>query len=185
MSYLFANLRSLRPLGVCLVLIAHFSTAMASREINQKSVSGVPAGWSFRKVSSDSLFRAHPNQIGTLQESGSESTLTSKFLTAVVIARPLDSASSRTSSAKLIRLENEVAAYLDRQKSKPAYRSAKIIDDVPTIELEYGKSGKGLFWVFAAVKEESILIIAVDSREAKPAPTTRQEFFAMARSFKP
>lgn len=85
----------------------------------------------------------------------------------------------------MVRLEKELAAFLDTRMSKPRYRSAKIIDDVPTIELELGKPGRGLFWVFATVKADSVLIIAADSRQAKPEATVRQEFFDMARTFQP
>ncbi len=138
-----------------------------------------PPGWSFTAKSSDSLFRAHRDQIGTLHESRQPS----HFLTAPVILRRASALSTRSASAKMVRLEKELAAYLDRQKSKPTYRSAKIIDDTPTIELEFGKSGKGLSWVFATVKADSVMIIAVDSREAKPVSTARQEFFNMAKNF--
>lgn len=149
------------------------------RDVN--SGPSVPNGWAYTKKTSDALIRAHPDQIGILQETKTPS----HFLTAPVILRRATALSTRTSSAKLVRLEKEVAAFIDGRNSKASYRSAKIIDDIPTIELELGKPGRGLYWVFATVKDDSILLIAVDSREAKPAPTARQEFFAMARAFKP
>ncbi|MDZ4084309.1 MAG: hypothetical protein U1E10_15305 [Bdellovibrionales bacterium] len=141
----------------------------------------VPNGWAFTKKNSDSLIRAHPDQIGILQETKTPS----HFLTAPVILRRAKALSTRTSSAKLVRLEKEVAAFIDGRNSKASYRSAKIIDEIPTIELELGKPGRGMYWVFATVKDDSILLIAVDSREATPPSTARQEFFAMARAFKP
>jgi hypothetical protein len=163
---------------VCLGFLGNISPTLA---FSDGSVASVPTGWSYTKKSSDSLIRAHADQIGTLQETGNPS----RYLTAPVILRRASALSSRTSSAKLARLEKEIAAFLDGRKSKPRYRSAKIIDEIPTIELEMGKPGRGLFWVFATVKSDSILIIAVDSREAKPPVSARQEFFNMARAFKP
>lgn len=145
------------------------------------SGTNVPNGWAFTKKNSDSLIRAHADQIGILQETKTPS----HFLTAPVILRRANALSTRTSSAKLVRLEKEVAAFIEGRNSKARYRSAKIIDEIPTIELELGKPGRGLYWVFATFKDDSILLIAVDSREAKPPPTARSEFFAMARAFKP
>lgn len=141
----------------------------------------VPSGWAFTKKTSDSLIRAHPDQIGILQETKTPS----HFLTAPVVLRRANALSTRTSSAKLVRLEKELAAFIDGRNSKASYRVAKIIDEIPTIELELGKPGRGLYWVFATVKDDSILLISVDSRAAKPSPSARQEFFAMARAFKP
>lgn len=158
-------------------LLLAFPTVATS----EGSFPSVPTGWSYAKTSSDSLIRAHADQIGTLQETGNPS----RYLTAPVILRRESALSTRTSSAKLARLEKEIDAFLDGRKSKPRYRSAKIIDEIPTIELEMGKPGRGLFWVFATVKSDSMLIIAVDSREAKPPASARQEFFAMARAFQP
>jgi len=147
----------------------------------QSNAANIPSGWSFNKKSSDSLIRAHTDQIGTLLET----KVPSHFLTAPVVFRQASALSTRTASSKLVRLEKEVAAFLDGRNSNPRYRSAKIIDDIPTIELELGKPGRGLFWVFATVKDDSILMIAVDSREATPDATARQEFFAMAKAFQP
>ena len=171
---------------MCLGFLGNISPTLA---FSEGSVASVPTGWSYTKKSSDSLIRAHADQIGTLQETGNPS----RYLTAPVILRRASAlstrtssrTSTRTSSAKLARLEKEIAAFLDGRKSKPRYRSAKIIDEIPTIELEMGKPGRGLFWVFATVKSDSILIIAVDSREAKPPKSARQEFFDMARAFQP
>ncbi|MBN8541819.1 MAG: hypothetical protein J0L82_15620 [Deltaproteobacteria bacterium] len=156
-------------------------TYASAEKLAENSGPHIPPGWTYIKKTSDSLLRAHADQIGILQEV----KLPSHYLTAPVILRRASALSTRTSSAKLARLEKELAAYLDGRKTKPLYRSAKIIDDIPTIELEMGKPGKGLFWVFATIKEDSILIIAVDSREAKPVATARQEFFDMARAFQP
>jgi hypothetical protein len=151
------------------------------KDVAENTASHLPSGWSYTKKTSDSLLHAHADQIGILQET----KLPSNFLTAPVIIRRASALSTRTSSAKMARLEKELAAYLDGRGSKPLYKSAKIINDVPTIELELGKPGRGLFWVFATVKPDSIMIIAVDSRDAKPAASARQEFFDMARAFQP
>lgn len=165
---------------LCVGVVWQLAISQA-RASAKNSAPNIPSGWAFREKTSDSLIRAHADQIGILQETKNPS----HFLSAPVILRRVNALSTRTSSAKLVRLEKEVAAFIDGRNAKPNYRSAKIIGDIPTIELELGKPGQGLFWVFATVNGDSILIIAVDSRDAKPSPAVRQEFFAMARAFKP
>lgn len=177
----FFELKFYTSLFFVFLLVASHKSAAETTAPDSGSRISVPAGWAFVPTTSDSLVRAHPDQIGSLQETKKPS----RFLTATVILRRASALSTRTASAKMVRLEKELAAYLDARKEKPNHKSAKIIGEVPALEVEIGRPGKGLFWVFATVKRDSVLLVAVDSRDAKPDPKVRAEFFEMARSIEP
>lgn len=139
-------------------------------------------GWKFQKTGPDSLLRAHAEQIGVLNEEKSPSL----FFTVPVVFRRAVGLSTRSHAIQLERLEKETRAFLDsREKEKPSFKQSKILNDTPTVEMEFGKSGKGLRWIYAAVHGDHILILFGESRDVKPPTSARDEFFKMAREFIP
>lgn len=150
--------------------------------ISPASAQTAPLGWRFQKTGADSLLRAHADQIGVLNEEKSPS----HFFTVPVVFRRAVGLSNRSHAIQLDRLEKEVRAFLDsREKEKPGFKRSKILNNVPTIEMEFGKSGKGLRWAHAAVHGDHILILFGESRDVKPPAGSRDEFFKMAREFLP
>lgn len=142
----------------------------------------VGLGWRFQKVESDSIARSHPDQIGVLNDERSPS----RFFSVPVTVRRMKGLSTRSSVFQLDMLDKEVQAYLDqREAAPPSHRRAQILENVPTILLEFGQTGKGYRWIFAKVHGDEIIILASESRDSRPPVNLRDEFFKIAKEFVP
>lgn len=141
-----------------------------------------PLGWKFQKTTSDSMMRSHPDQIGILNDERSPSN----FFSIPVVFRRAVGLSTRSHATQLDRLEKETRAFLEsREKEKPGFKQAKVLNNIPSIEMEFGKTGNGFRWLYAAVHGDHILIVFGESRKVKPPKSSRDDFFKMAREFIP
>lgn len=161
----------------CLISWFNFQTATAQT---------AAPGWIFQKTTKETLMRVHPEQIGTLRAASDDSS----FFTVPVVLLKKSGLSNRSQSARLSVIEKEASAFLaSREMDKPTYKQAKVIDETPTIEMEFGKLGEGKRWLYAAAHDDHILIMYAEGRSSKPSEqpekNARDTFFKMAKLFVP
>lgn len=140
----------------------------------------VSAGWKFQPQDPTSLLK-RPHQIGLLNETAPAPVFTS----VPVLLIPVPGLTKRSKTAQLARLAKEVAGIVNPSSVQHDHTSKKITDGMPRVEAQYGRSGKGITWAFASIEGENILVMMTQSRELKPPTFAREEFFKMARTFRP
>ncbi len=155
--------------SLCLLAVFAFSTSAQCAE------------WRFEATAEGAILKTHVDQVGILNEIKNESN----FMTVPVVVRKSNGLSDRPASAQLIRLEAEVNSIMHREKSKPVQVSKRAVGERGTFEATYGKSGKGFTWVFATVRDNTVLLLIGVSRSSKPPKGAGEEFFKMAREFIP
>jgi hypothetical protein len=140
----------------------------------------VSTGWKFQPQDPGGVLkRAH--QIGLLNETSEKPVFTS----VPVLLIPAPGLLKRSQTAQLARLAKEVAGIVNPPSAQHDHTSKKITDGQPRVEAQYGKLGKGFTWAYASILGENILVMMTQSRELKPPSFARDEFFRMARAFKP
>jgi hypothetical protein len=140
----------------------------------------VPDGWTYQAIDEGAILK-RPHQIGSLNEKSAQPI----FTTSPVLLIPVPGFSKRSQTAQLARLAKEVAGIVNPPSGQHDHTSKKIRDGLPRVEAQYGNSGKGLTWAYASVEGENILVMMTQSRSLKPPTSAREEFFKMARAFRP
>ena len=172
---------SARLLELMLVLAAVTTGAILSASADAPSEETVVStGWKFQAQDSSELVK-HPHQIGSLNEASAKPV----FTTVPVLIIPAPGLLKRSQTAQLARLAKEVAGIVNPPSAQHDHTSKKITDGQPRVEAQYGKSGKGLTWAYASLHGENILVMMTQSRDLRPPASAREEFFKMARGFKP
>lgn len=163
---------------VLAALTAGFGLRASADAVSEETV--VAAGWKFQAQDSTELVK-HQHQIGSLNETAAKPM----FTTVPVLLIPAPGLLKRSQTAQLARLAKEVAAIVNPPSAQHDHSSKKITDGQPRVEAQYGKNGKGLTWAYASLHGENILVMMTQSRDLKPPASAREEFFKMARAFKP